>query len=116
MHRCLTCRPHPQSLGVKMHDIEAWIQKYEPLPENASHRRLGIDGFTRFMINELMIRVPSNTLPSRKLNEPLHHYAVFGSHNSYLEDGQTAGPGTAQAVASALDAGARCIECTAWRV
>ncbi|XP_007898261.1 inactive phospholipase C-like protein 1 [Callorhinchus milii] len=87
------------------------IQRYEPSLEGQISNQLGIDGFTQFLISpECDIFDPEHNKVCQDMTQPLSHYYISSSHNTYLTEGQYRGPANLQGFIRALTLGFRSIE------
>ncbi|XP_040026362.2 1-phosphatidylinositol 4,5-bisphosphate phosphodiesterase delta-1 isoform X1 [Gasterosteus aculeatus] len=94
------------------HDI---IQKHEP-DENAKEKKLlSKDGFLMYMHHpEAMVLNPDHREVYQDMSQPLNHYFISSSHNTYLMEDQLTGPSSTEAYVRALLKGCRCVELDVW--
>ncbi|XP_065069326.1 1-phosphatidylinositol 4,5-bisphosphate phosphodiesterase zeta-1-like isoform X1 [Rhopilema esculentum] len=101
--------------GVTNEMAREIIDKFEPVKECKESARLGIDGLTKFLLSD-----EGNILISKckevyhDMNQPLSHYFIASSHNTYLLEDQLRGPSCVSAYVSALKQGCRCVELDCW--
>ncbi|CAF0929758.1 unnamed protein product [Rotaria sordida] len=87
------------------------IQKFEPSTEAKLLGRLGIDGFTNYLLSsECDIFNPNNRSICHEMDHPLSHYFIASSHNTFLLTDQLKGPSSVDGVIHALRRGCRCLE------
>ncbi|XP_068136968.1 1-phosphatidylinositol 4,5-bisphosphate phosphodiesterase eta-1 isoform X4 [Hyperolius riggenbachi] len=91
------------------------IQKFEVSEENKEQNVLGIEGFTNFMrspagdiFNPLHIEIYQD------MEQPLSHYYIASSHNTYLTGDQLLSQSKVDMYAWVLQDGCRCIEVDCW--
>lgn len=91
------------------------INKYEPTKEGRRLGRLGIDGFTAHLLsNDCSLLVEEERQVCQDMTQPLSHYFISTSHNTYLLEDQLRGPSSVDAYARALKKGCRCLELHCW--
>ncbi|PRP84208.1 1-phosphatidylinositol 4,5-bisphosphate phosphodiesterase delta-1 [Planoprotostelium fungivorum] len=90
---------------------KALIQRYEP---GSSH--LTSKGFASYIadLNENSAMEPSAARVYQDMTQPLHHYYIASSHNTYLLQDQLRGPSSVEAYKNALLRGCRCVELDCW--
>ncbi|XP_030641136.1 1-phosphatidylinositol 4,5-bisphosphate phosphodiesterase eta-2a [Chanos chanos] len=91
------------------------VSKFEPCPENRSQGLLGIDGFTNYMRSPAGdIFNPEHYEVNQDMTQPLCHYFIASSHNTYLTGDQLMSQSRVDMYAWVLQAGCRCVEVDCW--
>lgn len=91
------------------------INKYEPSSEGRTKGHLGIDGFTAYLLSEECdIFNPEHRRVCQDMMQPLCHYFIASSHNTYLMEDQLKGPSSVEGYVRALKKGCRCVELDVW--
>lgn len=91
------------------------IERYEPSETAKAQRQMTKDGFLMYLLS-----ADGNafSLAHRRvyqdMNQPLSHYLVSSSHNTYLLEDQLTGPSSTEAYIRALCKGCRCLELDCW--
>ncbi|XP_037313896.1 1-phosphatidylinositol 4,5-bisphosphate phosphodiesterase delta-1-like isoform X1 [Pungitius pungitius] len=96
-------------------DAHNIIQKHEP-DDNAKEKNLlSKDGFLMYMHHpEAMVLDPAHREVYQDMSQPLNHYFISSSHNTYLMEDQLTGPSSTEAYVRALLKGCRCVELDVW--
>nr|XP_020460174.1 1-phosphatidylinositol 4,5-bisphosphate phosphodiesterase delta-1-like isoform X2 [Monopterus albus] len=96
-------------------DAHKIIETYEP-DENAKEKKLlSKDGFLMYLQNpSTMILNPEHKDVYQDMSQPLNHYFISSSHNTYLMEDQLKGPSSTEAYIRALLRGCRCVEMDCW--
>ncbi|KAL3054777.1 hypothetical protein OYC64_017665 [Pagothenia borchgrevinki] len=96
-------------------DAHNIIQKHEP-DENAKEKKLlSKDGFLMYMRHpEALVLNPDHREVYQDMDQPLNHYFISSSHNTYLMEDQLQGPSSTEAYVRALLKGCRCVELDCW--
>uniref|UniRef100_A0A3Q3XHN6 Phosphoinositide phospholipase C n=1 Tax=Mola mola TaxID=94237 RepID=A0A3Q3XHN6_MOLML len=91
------------------------IQKYEPSKEGQLNGWLSLDGFTNYLLSpECHIFDPEHKAVCQDMNQPLSHYYISASHNTYLIEDQFRGPSDVTGYIRALKMGCRSVELDVW--
>ncbi|CAM9623769.1 unnamed protein product [Lampetra planeri] len=97
------------------HRAACIIAEHEPLDEGRSEGLMTLDGFVRYLTS------PDGSLwdqrhdsVSHDMTQPLSHYYISSSHNTYLTDDQLRGPSSTEAYVKSLMRGCRCVELDCW--
>ncbi|XP_055591839.1 1-phosphatidylinositol 4,5-bisphosphate phosphodiesterase classes I and II isoform X2 [Uranotaenia lowii] len=103
---------HPYANTARARDL---IQEYEPNKFNAQKGQLSIDGFLRYLMSEdNPIMAVSKLDLSDDMEQPLSHYFINSSHNTYLTGHQLTGKSSVEIYRQSLLAGCRCVELDFW--
>ncbi|XP_044798819.2 1-phosphatidylinositol 4,5-bisphosphate phosphodiesterase eta-2 isoform X3 [Bubalus bubalis] len=101
--------------GVTLESCRDIIEQFEPCPENKSKGAMGIDGFTNYTRSPAGdIFNPEHRLVHQDMTQPLSHYFITSSHNTYLAGDQLTSQSRADMYARVLQAGCRCVEVDCW--
>ncbi|XP_015595890.1 1-phosphatidylinositol 4,5-bisphosphate phosphodiesterase [Cephus cinctus] len=91
------------------------INDYEPDEKAKSEKRLTKDGFTRYLMSDENAPVFLDKLEEwMDMDQPLAHYYINSSHNTYLSGRQIGGKSTVEMYRQVLLAGCRCVELDCW--
>ncbi|CAL8247669.1 unnamed protein product [Lota lota] len=91
------------------------IQSYEPSREGQLKGWLSLDGFTNYLMSpECHIFDPEQKTVCQDMNQPLSHYYINASHNTYLIEDQFRGPSDITGYIRALKMGCRSVELDVW--
>uniref|UniRef100_A0A671NDB7 Phosphoinositide phospholipase C n=1 Tax=Sinocyclocheilus anshuiensis TaxID=1608454 RepID=A0A671NDB7_9TELE len=102
-----------QKEDVSQNDALQLIEKYE-LDENAK-QQMTKDGFLMYLHQpEGLISNLAHKSVYQDMNQPLNHYFISSSHNTYLLEDQLKGPSSTEAYIKALLKGCRCVELDCW--
>ncbi|XP_077175454.1 inactive phospholipase C-like protein 1 isoform X2 [Paroedura picta] len=87
------------------------IRRYEFSEEGQLKGFLAIDGFTQYLLSpECDIFDPEHRKVVQDMTQPLSHYYINASHNTYLVEDQVRGPADINGYVRALKMGCRSIE------
>ncbi|KAF4790378.1 1-phosphatidylinositol 4,5-bisphosphate phosphodiesterase beta-1 [Turdus rufiventris] len=78
--------------------------------------QISVDGFMRYLSGEENGVVPPEKLDlNEDMSQPLSHYFINSSHNTYLTAGQLAGNSSVEMYRQVLLSGCRCVELDCWK-
>lgn len=101
--------------GVTLESCQNIIEQFEPCLENKSKGMLGIDGFTNYTRSPAGdIFNPEHNRVHQDMTQPLSHYFITSSHNTYLVGDQLMSQSRVDMYAWVLQAGCRCVEVDCW--
>ncbi|KAL1463083.1 hypothetical protein WDU94_014872, partial [Cyamophila willieti] len=91
------------------------ILEYEPNKQNASRSQLSLEGFLNYLMSADNPVIPTNRLElNHDMDQPLSHYFINSSHNTYLTGHQLTGKSSVEMYRQCLLAGCRCVELDFW--
>ncbi|KAM8812433.1 1-phosphatidylinositol 4,5-bisphosphate phosphodiesterase eta-1 [Rhynchonycteris naso] len=91
------------------------IKKFEISEEHKAKNILGIEGFTNFMRSPACdIFNPLHHEVYQDMDQPLCHYYIASSHNTYLTGDQLLSQSKVDMYARVLQEGCRCVEVDCW--
>ncbi|KAJ3584882.1 hypothetical protein NHX12_013605, partial [Muraenolepis orangiensis] len=101
---------------LKREQIRQIMEKYESNAGQLERDQISLLGFTRYLGGEENTIVPPERLDLiDDMNQPLAHYFINSSHNTYLAMGQLTGPSSVEMYRQVLLTGCRCIELDCWK-
>lgn len=90
------------------------IKKYEP-SKGQEKGCLSLDGFTNYLMSpDCSIFDPEHKKVCQDMTQPLSHYYINSSHNTYLIEDQFRGPSDITGYIRALKMGCRSVELDVW--
>ncbi|MED6280846.1 Inactive phospholipase C-like protein 2 [Characodon lateralis] len=91
------------------------IQTHEPSEEGRQLGHLSLDGFTSYLTSsECHLFDREHDTICQDMTQPLSHYYINSSHNTYLIEDQFQGPSDISGYIRALKMGCRCVEVDVW--
>uniref|UniRef100_A0A8C4UYF5 Phosphoinositide phospholipase C n=1 Tax=Falco tinnunculus TaxID=100819 RepID=A0A8C4UYF5_FALTI len=91
------------------------IDKYEPSETARARHVLSADGFLMYLCSpEGSIFNPQHRALWQDMSQPLCHYFISSSHNTYLIEDQIRGQSSIEGYIRALKRGCRCLEVDCW--
>uniref|UniRef100_A0A8B9PW13 Phosphoinositide phospholipase C n=1 Tax=Apteryx owenii TaxID=8824 RepID=A0A8B9PW13_APTOW len=91
------------------------IDKYEPSETAKARHVLSADGFLMYLCSpEGSIFNPRHQALWQDMTQPLCHYFISSSHNTYLIEDQIRGQSSIEGYIRALKRGCRCLEVDCW--
>uniref|UniRef100_A0A669DDG4 Phosphoinositide phospholipase C n=1 Tax=Oreochromis niloticus TaxID=8128 RepID=A0A669DDG4_ORENI len=109
-------------LSVEQHEGEQstqhaqeLIECYEPSETAKKQGAMSLDGFQMYLCSqEGSIFKPEHQDLYQDMSQPLSHYFISSSHNTYLLEDQLRGQSSLEAYIQALKRGCRCVEVDCW--
>ncbi|XP_061112281.1 1-phosphatidylinositol 4,5-bisphosphate phosphodiesterase delta-1b isoform X2 [Conger conger] len=104
-----------QRESASVDDALKLIQKYEVDDAAKEKQHMTQDGFLMYLHHEegLLLK-PSHKGMYQDMTQPLNHYFISSSHNTYLMEDQLKGPSSTEAYIRALMKSCRCVELDCW--
>ncbi|XP_050520441.1 1-phosphatidylinositol 4,5-bisphosphate phosphodiesterase classes I and II [Daktulosphaira vitifoliae] len=103
---------HPYANSDRAKDL---IKEFEPNKQNAQRGLLSFDGFLNYLMGSENSIVSSSTLDlNNDMDQPLSHYFINSSHNTYLTGHQLTGKSSVEIYRQCLLSGCRCVELDLW--
>ncbi|XP_077436235.1 1-phosphatidylinositol 4,5-bisphosphate phosphodiesterase delta-4 [Vanacampus margaritifer] len=91
------------------------MERYEPSGPAKKQSTMSFDGFQRYLCSpEGSIFKPDHLGLYQDMSQPLSHYFISSSHNTYLMEDQLRGQSSLEAYIQALKRGCRCVEVDCW--
>ncbi|XP_057681098.1 1-phosphatidylinositol 4,5-bisphosphate phosphodiesterase delta-1a isoform X2 [Corythoichthys intestinalis] len=91
------------------------IEKYEMDETIKQNRHMSKDGFQMYLQHEdCDLLNPAYKNVYQDMTQPLNHYYISSSHNTYLTKDQLKGPSSTEAYIRALMKSCRCVELDCW--
>lgn len=91
------------------------IQSHEPSEMGRQQGYLSLDGFTSYLTSaECHLFDREHDTVCQDMSQPLSHYYINSSHNTYLIEDQFRGPSDISGYIRALKMGCRCVEVDVW--
>uniref|UniRef100_A0A673LDU4 Phosphoinositide phospholipase C n=1 Tax=Sinocyclocheilus rhinocerous TaxID=307959 RepID=A0A673LDU4_9TELE len=101
---------------VRPEQVKNLIEKYEPSSSNASRGQISPDGLMFYLMgSETSVVKLDKLAQSHDMTQPIPHYFVKSSHNTYLTAGQLTGISSPEMYRQCLLAGCRCLELDCWK-
>lgn len=101
---------------LKQEQVQVLIEKYEPNNSLAIKGQISVDGFMRYLSGEENgVVAPEKLDLNEDMSQPLSHYFINSSHNTYLTAGQLAGNSSVEMYRQVLLSGCRCVELDCWK-
>ncbi|XP_039187319.1 1-phosphatidylinositol 4,5-bisphosphate phosphodiesterase delta-3 isoform X3 [Crotalus tigris] len=106
---------HDQGEETSLQQAHHIIQTYELNEKARQHNLMMLDGFTMYLLSSAgNILNQAHAGIYQDMSQPLCHYFISSSHNTYLTDNQIGGASSTEAYVRALMKGCRCVELDCW--
>ncbi|KAM6969637.1 1-phosphatidylinositol 4,5-bisphosphate phosphodiesterase beta-2 isoform 2-T2 [Tautogolabrus adspersus] len=101
---------------LRQDQIKALIDKYEPLSTNSNRNLISPEGLLFFLMGpETSVVIQDRLAKSQDMAQPIPHYFIKSSHNTYLTAGQFSGVSSPEMYRQCLLSGCRCLELDCWK-
>ncbi|KAJ8387478.1 hypothetical protein AAFF_G00157160 [Aldrovandia affinis] len=101
---------------LKRERVRQQMEVYEPNQSQLERDQISLLCFSRYLEGEDNTIVPPERLDIiDDMNQPLSHYFINSSHNTYLTVGQLTGLSSVEMYRQVLLTGCRCIELDCWK-
>lgn len=101
---------------LKREQVRQLMERYETNTSQLERDQISVMAFTKFLGSEENSLVPPERLDIiDDMNQPLSHYFINSSHNTYLTVGQLTGLSSVEMYRQVLLTGCRCIELDCWK-
>ncbi|XP_037532121.1 1-phosphatidylinositol 4,5-bisphosphate phosphodiesterase beta-3 [Nematolebias whitei] len=101
---------------LKKDQVRQIMEKYELNHSRLDRDQISMQAFNNYLIGEENFIIPPERLDLiDDMNQPLSHYFINSSHNTYLTMGQLAGPSSVEMYRQVLLTGCRCVELDCWK-
>ncbi|XP_031324446.1 1-phosphatidylinositol 4,5-bisphosphate phosphodiesterase delta-3 isoform X1 [Camelus dromedarius] len=101
--------------GATLARAQQLIHTYELNETAKQHELMTLDGFMMYLLSpEGAALDPAHKCVFQDMDQPLAHYFISSSHNTYLTDSQIGGPSSTEAYVRAFAQGCRCVELDCW--
>ncbi|XP_054656402.1 1-phosphatidylinositol 4,5-bisphosphate phosphodiesterase beta-3 isoform X1 [Dunckerocampus dactyliophorus] len=101
---------------LKREQVRQIMEKYETNISQLERDQISLLAFTRYLGGEENSIVPPERLDViDDMNQPLSHYFINSSHNTYLTVGQLTGLSSVEMYRQVLLTGCRCVELDCWK-
>ncbi|XP_030339433.1 1-phosphatidylinositol 4,5-bisphosphate phosphodiesterase beta-2 isoform X1 [Strigops habroptila] len=101
---------------AKPEQVQSLIEKYEPSGINIQRGQLSPEGMVWFLCGpENNVIALDKLLLYQDMTQPLSHYFINSSHNTYLTAGQFSGISSPEMYRQTLLSGCRCVELDCWK-
>lgn len=101
---------------LKREQVRQIMERYETNCSQLERDQISLQAFSRYLSGEENGTVPLERLDViDDMNQPLSHYFINSSHNTYLTVGQLTGQSSVEMYRQVLLTGCRCVELDCWK-
>ncbi|XP_038586692.1 1-phosphatidylinositol 4,5-bisphosphate phosphodiesterase beta-3 isoform X1 [Micropterus salmoides] len=101
---------------LKREQVRQIMEKYETNTSQLERDQISLQAFSRYLGGEENSLIPPERLDIiDDMNQPLSHYFINSSHNTYLTVGQLTGLSSVEMYRQVLLTGCRCVELDCWK-
>ncbi|XP_072309522.1 1-phosphatidylinositol 4,5-bisphosphate phosphodiesterase beta-3 [Eucyclogobius newberryi] len=101
---------------LKREQVRQIMERYETNSSQLDRDQISLQAFIRYLGGEENGAVPQERLDViDDMNQPLSHYFINSSHNTYLTVGQLTGLSSVEMYRQVLLTGCRCVELDCWK-
>ncbi|XP_068195380.1 1-phosphatidylinositol 4,5-bisphosphate phosphodiesterase beta-2 [Antennarius striatus] len=101
---------------LRQDQIKALIDKYEPCTSNSNRSLISPEGLLNFLMGpEMSVVMQDRLAKCQDMTQPIPHYFIKSSHNTYLTAGQFSGVSSPEMYRQCLLSGCRCLELDCWK-
>uniref|UniRef100_A0A3B5B3J8 1-phosphatidylinositol 4,5-bisphosphate phosphodiesterase n=1 Tax=Stegastes partitus TaxID=144197 RepID=A0A3B5B3J8_9TELE len=101
---------------LRQDQIKALIDKYEPCSSNSNRGLISPEGLLFFLMgSETSVVMQDRLAKCQDMTQPVPHYFIKSSHNTYLTAGQFSGVSSPEMYRQCLLSGCRCLELDCWK-
>ncbi|KAJ8399144.1 hypothetical protein AAFF_G00415230 [Aldrovandia affinis] len=96
--------------------VKSIIEKYEPCSSNSNRGQISPEGLLQYLLGpETSVVLLQKLSRCHDMTQPVPHYLIKSSHNTYLTAGQFSGISSPEMYRQCLLAGCRCLELDCWK-
>ncbi|XP_039993523.1 1-phosphatidylinositol 4,5-bisphosphate phosphodiesterase beta-2 [Xiphias gladius] len=101
---------------LRQDQVKALIDKYEPSITNSNRGLISPEGLLSFLMGpETSVVMQDRLAKCQDMTQPIPHYFIKSSHNTYLTAGQFSGVSSPEMYRQCLLSGCRCLELDCWK-